>query len=116
MVERASLLISKSSILQRIYTAGSLAEAYLVQQLLESESISAIVFNENAQGAVGELPSTEVWPEIWIEDGSCGSVAHSIIQRYETNNASDTVILCGGCGEQNPGNFELCWRCGNSVT
>jgi hypothetical protein len=25
---------------------------------------------------------------------------------------SEVEIDCSGCGEKNPGNFELCWSCG----
>ena len=99
-------------VMQRIFTAGSLVEAYLVQQLLESNSIRSIVFNENAQGAVGELPITEVWPEVWIEDHNFIKVAKAIIRGYENNQMTQPSHLCSSCAEQNPGNFELCWSCG----
>ena len=42
--------------MQRVFTAATLLEAYLVQQMLEVEFIPATVFNENANGAAGELP------------------------------------------------------------
>ena len=98
--------------MQRLFTAGTLVEAYLVQQLLESNSIRSIVFNENAQGAVGELPITEVWPEVWIEDPSFIKVAKDIIRDYENKQMVQSSYLCSSCAEQNPGNFELCWSCG----
>ena len=98
--------------MRRIYTAASLPEAHLVRQMLEAESIRSAVFNENAQGAAGELPITEVWPEVWIEDERCQAVARSIIERYETSGGSNVSVLCNRCGEYNPENFELCWQCG----
>lgn len=98
--------------MQRIYTAASLPEAYLVQQMLEAESICATVFNENAHGAAGELPISEVWPEVWIDDERCHAAARSIIERYEKNDESQVQLLCTGCSEQNPEGFELCWHCG----
>ena len=42
--------------MRRVYTAATLPEAHLIRQLLESAGINARVFNENAQGAIGELP------------------------------------------------------------
>jgi len=27
-----------------------------------------------------------------------------------------TPIYCRKCGEQSPGNFDLCWNCGTSLT
>jgi hypothetical protein len=29
---------------------------------------------------------------------------------------ADLEITCISCGETNPGNFEVCWSCGDSVT
>ena len=98
--------------MQRVFTAATLLEAHLVQQMLEAEFIPAAVFNENAHGAAGELPITEVWPEVWIEDDRHRSEARSIIERYEATSSGETRASCAHCGECNPGNFELCWYCG----
>ena len=45
--------------MRRVYTAAPLPEAHLMLQQLESAGINARVFNENAQGATGELPVTD---------------------------------------------------------
>ena len=98
--------------MQRVYTAGTLIEAHLIQQMLKAESIKALVFNENAQGALGELPTTETWPEVWIEDNSCEQLARSIIKHYDSSTSSEMCRRCEQCEEENPSNFELCWSCG----
>ena len=97
--------------MQRVFTAPTLLEAHLVQQMLEAELIPAAVFNENAHGAAGELPITETWPEVWIKDGRHCSEARSIIERYEATSSGEMRAPCAQCGENNPGNFELCWYC-----
>ena len=98
--------------MQRVFTAATLLEAHLVQQVFEAEFILAVVFNENAHGAVGKLPITETWPEVWIKDDRHCSEARSIIERYETTSSGETRTPCAQCGENSPGNFELCWYCG----
>jgi len=98
--------------MQRVFTAATLLEAHLVQQMFEAESIRAAVFNENAHGAAGELPITEVWPEVWIKDDRHRSEARSIIERYEATSSGKRRATCAQCGEYSPGNFELCWYCG----
>ena len=98
--------------MQRVFTAATLLEAHLVQQMLEAEFIPSSVFNENAHGAAGELPITEVWPEVWVRDDHHHSEARSIIERYEAISCGETHVPCAQCGESNPGNFELCWYCG----
>jgi len=94
-----------------VFTAATLLEAHLVQQMLEAEFIPAAVINENAHGAAGVLPITEVWPEVWIEDDRHRSEARSIIERYESTSSGERRAPCAQCGENNPGNFELCWYC-----
>ena len=98
--------------MRRVFTAATLLEAHLVQQMLEAEAIPAAVFNENAHGAVGELPITEVWPDVWIKDDCHCSEARSIIECYEATSSVKRRAPCAQCGEYNPGNFELCWYCG----
>ena len=39
--------------MQRVFTAATLLEAHLVQQMLEAETIPAAVFNENAHVSKG---------------------------------------------------------------
>ena len=102
--------------MQRVFTAATLLEAYLVQQMLEAEFIPALVFNENAHGAAGELPITDVWPEVWIKDDRHRSEARSIIECYEAKSSGETLTPCAQCGENNPGNFELCWHCGATLS
>ena len=97
--------------MQRVFTAATLVEAYLIQQMLEAEFIPAAVFNENAHGAAGELPINEAWPEVWVKDDCHRSEARSIIERYETTSSSEMRATCAQCGERNPVNFQMCWHC-----
>ncbi|MCK7583346.1 MAG: DUF2007 domain-containing protein [Chromatiales bacterium] len=54
--------------MQRLYVAAHIHEAHIVRGLLAAAGIDARVLNEYAPGAGGELPLTEVGPEVWIED------------------------------------------------
>jgi hypothetical protein len=95
--------------MQRVFTAATLLEAHLVQQMLEAEFIPAAVFNENAQGAIGELPVTDAWPDVWIVQNHQFRAARAVIERYEAS--SENELLCNSCGEISPGSFEVCWQC-----
>ena len=95
--------------MRRVYTAATLPEAHLIQHQLESAGINARVFNENAQGAIGELPVTDAWPDVWIVQNHQFRAARAVIERYETN--SENELLCHSCGEISPGSFEVCWQC-----
>ncbi len=100
----------------RVYIAESLADAHLVSSLIRSYGIQTHVFNEFANGAVGELPFTHTWPEVWIEDDQYESQALDIIARRKTGSPSSVEFECPDCGEMNPDNFEICWNCSASLT
>ena len=95
--------------MRRVYTAGTLPEAHLILQQLESVGIDARVFNENAQGGIGELPVTDIWPDVWIVQNHQFRAARTVIERYESS--SENELLCNSCGEISPGRFEVCWHC-----
>lgn len=101
--------------MQRVYAAANLQEAHLVRQLLEQSGIAARVFNENAQGGMGEIPFTHVYPELWVEDERDAARAAEIIQEFEHAPEVQGETACPRCGEVNPANFELCWRCGRPL-
>ena len=95
----------------RIYSASSLPEAHLLLHRLRAERISARVFNENAQGGAGELPLTDIYPEVWIECSEDEVRARQIVREFESRPAPAGSLVCGTCGESNPSTFEICWKC-----
>ncbi len=95
--------------MRRVYTAATLPVAHLIMQQLESVGINARVFNENAQGAIGELPVTDTWPDVWIVQNHQSRAARAVIECYESS--SENELLCNACGEISPGRFEVCWQC-----
>ena len=101
--------------MQRLYAAANLPEAHLLLGLLRGQRIAAHVFNENAQGAVGEIPFTHAYPEIWIEDSDDLPRARTIVEDYEHRRTLGDNRVCGGCREENPASFDLCWQCGTSL-
>lgn len=99
----------------KIYSAGNLQEAYLLQGLLNEAGIDTRILNEYAQGGVGEIPFTHAYPEIWLLHESDTSRAKQIIQHFETQQQSIEEYICSRCLESNPVTFETCWRCGNPL-
>jgi hypothetical protein len=99
--------------MRRLYIAGNLPEAYLIVYMLEADGILAQVFNENAQGGVGELPFTHAYPEVWVEDGAYER-AREIVDNYERPRQPQQSWLCPNCAEKNPESFDVCWQCGAS--
>lgn len=100
--------------MRRLYAAANLPEAYLVLELLRTAGIEARVFNENAQGGLGEIPFTHAYPELWLINEADFSRARQVITEYERSSVGNDVA-CAACGEQNPGSFQVCWHCGAAL-
>src|SRR3990172_12594189 len=99
----------------RCYCAANLLEAHMIRDLLEEAGIKTHVFNENAQGGVGEIPFIHTYPEIWLVNEGDIEKARKILAAYETPMKDTATRLCGHCGELNPGGFQICWNCGKTL-
>ena len=97
----------------RLYRAANLPEAHLIKDLLAQEGIESFVFNENAQSGAGQLPLTEIYPEVWVAKDRDLANARSVVQRFEKSATSPAAVdrVCGACGQMNPAGFEICWNC-----
>jgi hypothetical protein len=104
----------KNVLMRKIYSAATLADAHLVVGLLGQEGIGARVFNENAQGGLGEIPFTHAWPEVWLDDESDNERALELIREIERP-GTDVQVACAACNEMNPDNFQVCWNCGEAI-
>lgn len=98
--------------MQKLYTAANLQDAYLLLHQLLQAGIEARVLNEHAQGGLGELPFTHVYPEIWLLEPAAMAQARRIVTEYERRQPASGACICRTCGEESPGGFELCWYCG----
>jgi hypothetical protein len=100
--------------MRRFCSAANLPEAHLLRHLLQQAGIEARVFNENAQGGVGEIPFVHAWPELWLMDEGDLERAQAVLDVFETTDHSATHT-CPACRESNPGTFEICWHCGQPL-
>lgn len=82
--------------------------------LLDHAGVDARVFNENAQGGLGEIPFTHAYPEVWLTDEADLERAQAVITKYERS-SSEGNVPCGECREENPANFQVCWNCGEPL-
>lgn len=98
--------------MKRIYTAANLPDAHLVRNMLEQAGIPAHIFNANAIGALGDLPMSAAYPQVWIAQVHQEQHARSVVAEYSRTAAPLDTKACSRCGESNPGEFELCWSCG----
>lgn len=99
----------------RIYQAANLPQAHLLAGLLRHAGIAVRIFNENAQGGMGDIPFGETYPEIWIENAADQPRAKAVIADFESVPLARQNVFCRSCSEENPANFELCWKCGAAL-
>lgn len=96
--------------MRRLCRAANLAEAYILRGLLEQAGIDCAVFNEHAQGGVGQLPVPDALPELWVEAPDLDRAA-ALLEDFRRKPASGAARACPACHEESPGNFQVCWNC-----
>lgn len=102
--------------MRRLYQANDLPEAYLLLGWLQMAQVEAWVLNENAQGALGEIPFTHTYPEVWILDEQQWQRAEQVLTQFENRQSSEREYYCPRCHQPNPDNFETCWHCGATLS
>ena len=99
----------------KLFTAGDIIEAHLLQAFLRSKGVDAVIKNESLQTGLGELPFVESWPEVWLIQARDWDKAHQLLAGFISG---ETIgeWSCPICGERNPDTFELCWVCAKVPT
>jgi hypothetical protein len=95
--------------MKRVYIADTLVDGQLVLDLLQEAGITARLFNQNAQGGLGELPVSP--PEVWILRNRDEAQAGKLVRSFKDRRIPRHSLPCMTCGEHNPESFEICWQC-----
>jgi len=98
--------------MKRVYTASDLIDAQLLADSLAQERIGTHLFNASSVGAMGDIPFTNTWPEVWIVDERDSERAAALVQAHAARRVARGSVRCNACGEDNPSNFDSCWSCG----
>ena len=98
--------------MERFYIAFNRFDAYLLLHRLQHAGIVAHVFNEHMQSIAGDVPLNEVQPQVWLERPADRPRAERVLAAMQVERRQSGSVHCTACGEDNPENFELCWRCG----
>jgi hypothetical protein len=89
-----------------------------MQTLLEAEGIRTELRNAGAAGLAGEVPYTQVYPELWVLDWMDEPRALALIRDYRDKDAATPPAAdwtCPSCGETVDGVFAECWNCGAAM-
>lgn len=81
--------------------------------VLATEGIATEIRNANLGGALGEVPFTEVWPQLWVVHALDEQRAREIIEEVRSSPAPDgEPWVCRVCQTSNEYQFAVCWHCG----
>ena len=99
--------------MKRVYSEPNPIFIHQIKDLLEEKGIKSIIKNEFLSGGVGELPPTEVWPELWVMNIEDKAPAKRIVEAFvESIKSNPQSWECISCGEKIEGQFNICWSCG----
>lgn len=111
--EEAGSTISESSVFSRVTICKNVAQAGMLKGLLEANGIACEMRGEYLSMATGELPFVECYPELWVEGDEDFKRAKEVLARWDSQEDSQHANwICKECGEENEGQFTLCWKCG----
>ena len=102
--------------MKRVYSEPNPIFIHQIKNLLEEKGITSIIKNEHLSGGVGELPPTEVWPELWVMNKEDNGPAKKIVDKFmQSIKANPQSWVCPSCGEEIEGQFNICWICGQET-
>jgi hypothetical protein len=94
----------------KIYSSMNGAEVHHFRNVLEGRGIECEVRGEDRRTAMGDLPITECWIELWLVDEARSAEAKALIDGATIDEG--IAWTCAGCGETIDGQFDVCWQCG----
>ncbi len=100
--------------MKKIYSTENIIMVGIIRGMLEANGIDCHVRNMVLGGAMGELPVTECWPEVWIKYDKDAELAGELIKQALSDNVPKDNWRCQ-CGETIEGQFGICWSCGTAI-
>ncbi|MGJ8671481.1 DUF2007 domain-containing protein [Rubritalea sp.] len=80
--------------MRKVYEDQDMTMVGYYRTVLEEDGIQTLVKNEYAQLAAGEVPFTQVYPELWVSNDEDYDTAFSLIKklRDEGDDGEETVV------------------------
>lgn len=105
--------------MKEVYREPDPVRMGLFRSLLESRGIETHVEHGHENDALGiqRLGPPRLDPVLCVIDEADYETALAILHEHQAGDEvkSREEVACAACGEMNPGNFEICWSCGEAV-
>ena len=85
-----------------------------LKNVLETFEIRCTTKKFDLSSGAGELPPTECWPELWVEEGRFAEANAILKKTLAPIKAVRKPWRCQRCAEEIEGQFTECWKCGQS--
>ena len=103
--------------MKKVFTADNLVTVAHFRNVLAAEGIDSEIRNANLGSVLGEVPFTEVWPQLWVKHVLDAPRAREIIEAMQREEESPGEAWhCRHCGAENEAQFAACWQCGAADT
>ena len=85
----------------------------MFKEILAQEGIDCLVKNDRLSSAIGELPFTECFPELWVIDDETFPRARLLLDGWLAQDSDPDADpwTCPSCGEFSAQHFSVCWNC-----
>ena len=101
---------------KQVFTDSNLVTVAHYRNVLTAEGIEADIRNANLGSVLGEVPFTEVWPQLWVRHVLDVPRAREIIAELQAApDATGAPWECTACGTLNEYQFAACWRCATAA-
>jgi hypothetical protein len=101
---------------KKVFTSSDLVLVGHLRSILEARNIACYLRNEFMSAGAGEIPSHEVWPELWVINEDEQMLARALIDEVmAAEPVQSQPWECPSCGERIDPQFSDCWSCAQST-
>lgn len=101
--------------MKKLTSSPTLVTIHHYRNILTAEGIPSVIRNEHFGSILGEMPFTDTWPQLWIENDLDYDRALQLISDDAADESPAESWKCATCGEINEGQFAACWNCGKEL-
>lgn len=99
--------------MKKVFVSQNSVEVEMLKDRLERAGIPCTIKNQRSSCLAGEIPFTEVFPELWVlRDVDCDRALELVEEKSVFDEPSHAGWACAACGEHHDGQFGTCWKCG----
>ncbi|MEO0576517.1 MAG: DUF2007 domain-containing protein [Pseudomonadota bacterium] len=97
--------------MKQVFTADNIITVAHFKNVLAADGIESEIRNQNLGSVLGEVPFTEVWPQLWVVNSLFADRARQLIAEAQSQTLEGPPWACRHCGEDNEFQFAACWQC-----